>query len=284
MSQSVPPEFLAKTQGPGTVDVVGAGIYKKVGTANALLVSDPSDYQNTKVASLAKDIYVQVKDTGAGKTWNNVTDNKYKWWEVEAASGADAGKTGWVLAANLVTAYTVQEEGDTDSAAKVGDGEVKARTGNDVQIASSRNEDGFGITYEGKDADKAQWLQFIWREVIGVDSAEANPSPLAENITTSGGSYKLTSGGTWTANGGPSSENYNTDTASTSDPFYESKGMADRSADAATIYDQPSAAQTKVDKAFNAGAKKVVSRAHFHTFLIKSDKVAHQVNTDVEWK
>lgn len=75
-------------------------------------------------------------------------------------------------------------------------------------------------------------------------------------------------------------DNYNTDTAG-SDPFYESGGINNRTADATTMYDQPSAIDARVQAAFAAGAIRVISRAHFDTFLVTSDHVAYRVQISV---
>ena len=51
------------------------------------------------------------------------------------------------------------------------------------------------------------------------------------------------------------------------------------------MMDQPGAAVGNVTKAFDDGAKSVVSRAHFSTFLVKDEKeVQSKTNIHVEWK
>jgi hypothetical protein len=171
------------------------------------------------------------------------------------------------------TAGTKQKE------EKVGSGTVTVRT--DIQgtfPAGSRN-NLFALTYKGPDSKDNHWLQFIHREIIGIN-ADGSAHPQTGSIATTGGSYKLTTGGTDKVNGAPTKDNYNTDTAG-STPFYESGGINNRTADATTMYDQPAAADARVQAAFSAGATRVLSRAHFDTFLVTVDKVTYHVQIDV---
>jgi hypothetical protein len=49
------------------------------------------------------------------------------------------------------------------------------------------------------------------------------------------------------------------------------------------LIDLPGAAVSQVKGAFKNGAKKVASRAHFSTFLVKGRKVAFQTQIDIAW-
>jgi hypothetical protein len=178
-------------------------------------------------------------------------------------------------------------EGKKEHEGTVDGGTVTLRT--NAQEDIDTHPDNFTIGYKGPDAPNQHWLQFINREVVGVH-ADGSAHPVNDSITTSGtrgGSYKLTLGGTATSKGAPKEENYNTDSDDSSDPFYEkgnaSGEPANRTADSTTIIDMPSSAKAKVDAAFAAGAKKVVSRANFTTFLVHTDKVVYKVQVTVEW-
>jgi hypothetical protein len=152
-----------------------------------------------------------------------------------------------------------------------------------AQDVAAHGVSGSSIGYEGKDADKMRWLQFIWREVIGVDDKGAS-KPVAGSITTSGGTYELTAGGTKSSSGSPKKENYNTDSKNSTDPFYEAGFAGDRTADSTTMVDQPGGAGAKAKEAFDDGAQSAVSRAHFSTFLVKDEKeVKYQTHVDVQW-
>jgi hypothetical protein len=178
-------------------------------------------------------------------------------------------------------------EGDKAHEGAVDGGTVTLRTGAKEDIDT--HPDNFTIGYKGTDAPNQHWLQFINREVIGIH-ADNSAHPVNDSISTSGtrgGSYKLTLGGTETTKGAPGEANYNTDSDDSSDPFYE-KGNgagepANRTADSTTIIDMPSSAKAKVDAAFAAGAKKVVSRANFSTFLVHTDAVTYKVQVSVVW-
>jgi hypothetical protein len=160
-----------------------------------------------------------------------------------------------------------------------GSGTVTVRTDVKGTYPGGSRDHLFAINYKGTDSKDNHWLQFIHREILGVH-ADSSVHAQTGSITTTGGSYKLTTGGTATANGTPVKDNYNTDTAG-SDPFYESGGINNRTADATTMYDQPSAIDARVQAAFAAGATRVISRAHFDTFLVTSDHVAYRVQISV---
>lgn len=79
-------------------------------------------------------------------------------------------------------------------------------------------------------------------------------------------------------------ENYNTDSNNASDSFYEAGFVGDRTADSASMFDQPYGANDKAKQAFDDGAKTAVSRAHFSTFLVKDEKaVKYQTHVDIQW-
>ncbi|HHG86545.1 MAG TPA: hypothetical protein ENJ82_17475 [Bacteroidetes bacterium] len=64
----------------------------------ALMVSDPSNYSKTKMASLKNGSLVRIVDRGEGKPFNaTVTDKaKYGWSKVMMKDGQNEGKIGWV--------------------------------------------------------------------------------------------------------------------------------------------------------------------------------------------
>jgi hypothetical protein len=182
------------------------------------------------------------------------------------------------------TASQVSETaaGTTAHTGKVGVGTVTVRTDVQGTIGSTTYKHLFALSYKGKDSKDAHWLQFIHREIIGIN-ADGSAHPQTGSVTTTGGSYDLTPGGTATTNGTPAASNYNTDSASSTDPFYEAAGANNRTADASTMYDLPGAINSRVQAAFSAGAKKVVSRAHFDTFLVQKDKVTYQSSLTIEY-
>jgi hypothetical protein len=154
---------------------------------------------------------------------------------------------------------------------KVPGGELSARTGASMGAPYDQM---YSLGYKGGLAAESHWLQFIWREVVVTD-ARGKDSRLADSITTTGGTYNLTTD--------PDAPNYNTDSASATSPFYEAGGLHGRTADSITMYDMPAPATAFVTREFAGGAKRVVSRAHFNTFLVRDYKVLQHVKVEVEW-
>lgn len=83
-----------------------------------------------------------------------------------------------------------------------------------------------GITIKIKCKKKPHLLQFIYREIIKADG-----SHVGRSITTSGGTYNTT---TDTAH-----PNWNTDSASKPNPYYEGGGVYRTDDDGLTTFDQP---------------------------------------------
>ena len=172
---------------------------------------------------------------------------------------------------------TVTTKGKLGGSAKVPGGKIKVRTGGQVTMSGgSTLDEPFTLSYEGTSAPRTRWLQFIWRELIATDPVKGRHR-VAGAITTSGGSYSLTTD--------PKSPSFNTDSApGAGGPFYEAGFLNNRSATNTTIFDQPGAMNTRVDAAFDAGATKVTSRAHFTTYLVRDWKVLDRAKINVEWK
>ena len=170
---------------------------------------------------------------------------------------------------------TVPDEGTLEHEEKVDGGKVKVHTDAEFKLSDGTiYSEAFSLSYKGKQASSTRWLQFIWRE-IEVDDPTKGTFRLDEPVSTTGGSYRLTTD--------PAKPSYNTDTASTTDPFYDAGAVNNRTSEATTIFDQPAPARAKVDAQFDAGATKVVSRAHFTSYLVRDMSVLEKVNIDVEW-
>ena len=248
------------------------------GMADLMLTRTQYDNLTNSVTALRKEASKGDKDSkpddGAGSCCGSSSTPK-----AATKTATPAPK----VASVTTTKKDVEEQtaGTVGHTAKVGVGEVTVRRDVKGTIGGATYDHLFAIAYTGANAKDIHWLQFINREIIGIhDDGTAHPQ--VGNITTSGGTYKLTPGGTATANGTPGKENYNTDTA-TADPFYESGFAANRTADSTTMYDLPSAANSRVQAAFAAGAKRVISRCHFNTFMIDTDHVVHKVNVDITY-
>ncbi len=265
-------------------DAVYGGVVKSVVVDNTPLVSDASKPASTEVVKLSKANQVTPTDLGVGSAFNKGAEGTGKaWWKVKIVKGTNTGKEGWVQVDKLGSILNVKKAGTSEYSGKVGAGQVEIHTGQELERDGSPDGDNnFALTYTGKDAADSRWLQFIWREVIGVDDKGAS-TPMKGSITTTGGTYDLTDDGTAAKAGTPAKNNYNTDCPNPSDPFYEAFGEGERTADSAKMIDLPGPMTPKVEAAFKGGAKKVVSRAHFTTFLVQARKVTFKTKIDVLW-
>lgn len=182
------------------------------------------------------------------------------------------------VAAPHPATVSISTRGRLRASARVRGGRIRVRTGGKTKNLGSGLEstERFWLSYEGTDAPRTRWLQFIWREIIATDPVKGRYR-VAGTMNTTGGSYALTTD--------PRLPSYNTDVVpGSANPFYEVSGINNRTADSTTIFDLPYNASDKVDGAFDAGATKVVSRAHFITYLVRDWSVLHKANIDIEWR
>jgi hypothetical protein len=174
--------------------------------------------------------------------------------------------------------FTYVTQGTLENEADVGGGHVQIRTEPTVQAIGHGNRriaHGYTMDYHGPDAPRTRWLQFIWRE-IEATHPQRGTYKVSGAITTSGGTYALTTD--------PDQPSYNTDAAPGSPtPFYEESGGHNRTAEATTMWDHPSSMDHLVQAQFAAGATRVVSRAHFNTWLIRDMEVLYRVQLNVVW-
>jgi hypothetical protein len=276
-------DSLGKGGGDPSADVAFGGIVKSVAVDDAPMLADVSKPKDPPVAKLKKTDRVRPVDLGVGAAANKGVEGTGKaWWKVSVIGGANAGKEGWMQVENLGSILKVTKAGVVETT-KVGDGSVDVHTGQALEREGADDGDNnFALTYTGKDAADAKWLQFIWREIIGVDDKGVS-TPVKETITTTGGTYDLTANGTYAKPGTPAKNNYNTDCPDKASPFYETVGEADRTADSTKMIDLPGSLTSQVKGAFKAGASKVASRAHFSTFLVKGKQVAYKTSIDILW-
>ncbi|MBC7864132.1 MAG: hypothetical protein IAF38_14240, partial [Bacteroidia bacterium] len=132
-------------------------------------------------------------------------------------------------------------------------------------------ENAFGYEYKGGLSQESRWLQFIWRQVVAINS-KGEETPVPGSVTSNSGSYELTTD--------ENKINYNLDNLPGAEgPWYESVnvkegggGSNQREAGLAAIYDLPHWKQTMnaVLKAFRMpDTVSVESRAFFNTYLIR---------------
>lgn len=172
---------------------------------------------------------------------------------------------------------TVGAAGAEAHKGEIAGGKVSTHTGTHYTPIGGGAErtEGFSMGYKGGLASETRWLQFLWREIV-VTHPTKGEYRLNKPISSSAkNGYKLTTDIT--------KPDYNTDSASADSPFYEDGGNKSRTADAVTIFDQPNSAIGFVSAEFTGGATKVISRAHFNTFLIRDYKPLYHVYLQVEW-
>ncbi len=282
---------------PAQPDADFGAVLLKVAADKVWLVSDPNHARDTLIDKLDKGEAVTLTDPGSGEKFNQAADSKHKWWKVKVFVGAHQDKEGWVREVLLGRNYEVRKAG-TRTTGKLGAGKVHVDTGQVIKSKPAAGFSGvgfdgdnvFSVTYEGKDAERMRWLQFAWREIIGVDD-KGNSTAKTGPVTTDVGTYQLTEGGTWNALGTPTKkENFNTDSKSAVDPFADAggdsvPGTADRTAESTTFFDQPAPIEALVKEMFDGGAKAVVSRAHYPQFLVEDGKtVRYHAIVSIEWK
>jgi len=274
-----------------------SAVLRRVIADKVWLVGDPSRARESLIDKLDKGEAVTLVDQGLSEDFNRGAPLERKWWKVKVFVGAHEDQEGWVMERFLGRNYEVKKAGTRVSGA-LGASEVQVDTG---QIIAPRPAGGFegvgfggsnvfSLTYEGQDAERMRWLQFAWREIIGVD-ARGNSTARKGTVTTDTGSYELTEGGTSTALGTPTKkENFNPDSRSDLDPFVDAAeggppGTAYRTAASTRFFDQPGPMVDLVKEMFDAGATTVVSRAHYMQFLVEDGTtVRYHAMVSVEWR
>jgi len=111
-----------------------------------------------------------------------------------------------------------------------------------------------GITIRIKCSKKPHLLQFIYRELIGSDG-----KAIADTVTTTGGTYDLTTDAT--------KPNWNADSSAKPDPNYDAGFVHRLDADALTTFDEPTVAP-------GAGQTR---RATFKAYAICDGKVVREI-------
>ena len=176
-----------------------------------------------------------------------------------------------------VATATVVKPGTEKHTAKVGDGDVSVRTDVEYKTGSKTYPGGFSIGYTGGKADDTRWLQFLWSEIISTQPDKTEKRASATGLGVAGGrAMDLTTD--------PAAPKYHVDSASTTNPFYETRFTNIRTASGTTIYDRPSEFSNVIIREFDAGATKVVEKDHFDDFLIREHKTIYRVSLVVTWE
>jgi hypothetical protein len=173
---------------------------------------------------------------------------------------------------------TVTKPGDEKYKGKVSGGAVSVHTDVEIDTTDGKMGEAFELQYRGKEAGKTRWLQFIWREVE-VHPPKGPPTHLGDTVgPADGNQYKLTTD--------KNKPIWNTDAAKgAASPFYEDSGINNRTEHGTTMFDAPGPYAYLVKPQFDppVSATKVVSRAHFATYLVRDMEILEKIEIDVEW-
>ena len=142
--------------------------------------------------------------------------------------------------------------------------------------------DAFSLSYDGGDADKVHWLQFIWREIVAEypakQGAKARREPVKAKWKRPSSEYELTTD--------PAKPNWNVDVVRAGSPFYEHNQPINRSPSAVTMFDPPSPGHDVAQPLFDRDEPPamVVSQAHFVTYLVRGMDIVHATQIDLRWE
>jgi len=171
-------------------------------------------------------------------------------------------------------------------------GSIVVQTG--VQIHWNRLKDGepqdrkdeISISYVGSNCDDCIWVQFIWSEVV-VQEKEKDPQRVPGHIDTTGGSYDLTTD--------PEKPTYSVDSASPTNPAYESTGTSNVGDTYDTMFDAPGNPFKDEDgntilpfpvnnaKTDFPAVQNITWTDHFDTYLICDGRVCAKVSWSVSF-
>ncbi|NUO08936.1 MAG: hypothetical protein HUU08_09715 [Candidatus Brocadia sp.] len=178
-----------------------------------------------------------------------------------------------------VFATTVVDKGTERKRAEINcDGHTGKVTVNDgVHFNEGEAEyiNGVSIGYNGTKSNDCCWLQFVWDEILVYRSPEGvgPPAPVRKEgtIRTTGGSYELTTD--------PKSPNYNVDSASDTNPCYDSRGSRIKTDDSITMYDRPDSIIKLAEKEQkDPKVTRIESKAHFEAYLVCNKKICCKVS------
>jgi hypothetical protein len=172
---------------------------------------------------------------------------------------------------SIATRGTVAHTGTIGTGAS--QGTIEARTGEQIQVGTTKAGNFLALGYAGANAANARWLQFVWFE-MQVASPTVN-GRVAGSVPTTSGTLAFTTT--------PAAPNWSVDSDGIN-PFYiEGGAMGIRDAATETMFDQPGGASVAplFQAALSAvpGATSATFTAHFSTYLL----INSQVNYVVPW-
>ncbi len=146
------------------------------------------------------------------------------------------------------------------------------------RIANYRN--GVSLGYNGTQSANCRWLQFIYRQILvtrRTDGGGETTRPKSGRVRTTGGSYQLTTN--------PTQPNYNVDSGSSTNPYYEARFSSIRTGNSTTIYDRPGSGINSFAAAEKRDPKvtKIESIITFDTFLVCNNKICAKVSWTITY-
>jgi hypothetical protein len=192
-----------------------------------------------------------------------------------APADAAAGTDDLEVTASGRDAITAKVDGGTVKVTEGTDATWSERTPKGEKIGAGLK-NAVAFRYDGADAKRAHWIQFIWREIIVTDP-RAQKTWMDERTKNSAGvEYALTPKG--------AEPRLAVDRGTLSEPWYEHKSPRHRDAGTIAVADVPSAHEDFVKKGLDrATAGTATSIAHLVTYLVKDDRVLFRVATDATY-
>lgn len=173
--------------------------------------------------------------------------------------------------------------GKDEFAEDVPDGKVTARSG--VKFYGEDGNpypDAFSLDYTGGDTESVHWLQFVWREFIAEYPAKqggkARREPQKGIWKRPSSEYPYTTD--------PAKPNWNVDVVRGGSPFYEHNQPLNRSPASVVMFDAPSPGHDVVQPLFaqDEPPARVISHAHFTTYLVRGPDILHATEIDLRWE
>jgi len=177
----------------------------------------------------------------------------------------------------------IHDEGKLELEDEFDGDRIELRTGAKYDFGGNVYKDGdtFAVSYKGQLTGDARLLQFIWREVVAHRPPKRGGKPRKDALE-----HKLEKGYDLTTN--EKKPHWNTDNNDADSPFRERNTASNRSASELAVFDSPDARSDMAAKLFEKFADdpptKVVSRAHFTTYVIRGPDILQAADIDLVWE
>jgi hypothetical protein len=177
--------------------------------------------------------------------------------------------------------FAITDPGAREHHGVAGPGQVEMRSGAAVAGGGKSAKGWFSLAYtSGAVSEDTRWLQFVWRDLEVEYEGGEHEFARAPYVAPSG---------TWRFSD-PQAPQPHVDSLSGSSPFFEARGLNVRNPDTAAILDapaRPDQALSNFEDQESAGKNRtitrMVTRAHFVSYVIQGNAVAYRVAFTIEW-